>query len=192
MSVTLPAGAMLSLTKTAAGVTAVTVEIGWILPSPDDYDVDAFAIALGTDGKAPTDSDFVYYSNRTSPDRAITLTSNEAGASDNDHVFTIDLTAVSEHITSIVFPVSIHDAQFRQHSFDQVRDVFIRVLSQDTGTELARYDLPNAVTPVSNTAALLGDLHRRGTDWIFRPLGQAVPEGFEGLARLYARREDNA
>ncbi|WP_420879185.1 TerD family protein [Rhodococcus sp. (in: high G+C Gram-positive bacteria)] len=181
----LPPGAMLSLTKCSPGLTAVTVEIGWTLSSPASYDVDAFAIALSSNGKMPTVSDFVYYSNRTSPGDAITLTTNELGESGEIHIFALDLTAVSTEIATIVFPAAIYDAQCREQSFDHVRDVFIRILRQDDSTELARCELPNSATAAAHTAVLLGDLHRRAGEWLFRPLGRAFPGGSEGILRHY-------
>jgi tellurium resistance protein TerD len=77
--------------------------------------------------------------------------------------------------------VSIYDAATRQQNFGQVRNAFIRIVNQDGGTELARYDLSEDAS--TETAMVFGELYRNGADWKFRAVGQGYATGLEGIAR---------
>lgn len=68
----------------------------------------------------------------------------------------MDLSTVPATVDSIVFPVSIYDADTRGQSFGQVRNAFIRVVDQSNGSELARYDLSEDAS--TETAMVFGEL----------------------------------
>ncbi|MGO4205719.1 TerD family protein, partial [Rhodococcus sp. TAF43] len=144
MGVSLTKGGNVSLTKEAPGLTAVAVGLGWDLRSTtgQDFDLDASAIGLGADKKVVSDQHFVFFNNLKSPDGSIEHTGdNTTGEGDgDDEVIKVDLAAVPANIDSIVFPVSIYDADNRSQSFGQVRNAYIRVVNQADNSELARYD----------------------------------------------------
>jgi tellurium resistance protein TerD len=79
--------------------------------------------------------------------------------------------------------VSIHDADARGQSFGQIRNAFIRVSDQNTGVELARYDLTEDAS--TETAMVFGELYRHGNEWKFRASGQGYASGLAGIARDY-------
>ena len=86
-------------------------------------------------------------------------------------------------IASIVFPVSIHEADSRGQSFGQVSNAYIRVVDKSNGSELARYDLSEDAS--TETAMVFGELYRRGSEWKFRAIGQGYASGLAGIARDY-------
>jgi tellurium resistance protein TerD len=88
---------------------------------------------------------------------------------------------VPSTVDSIVFPVSIYDAESRGQSFGQVRNAFIRVVDQANGNELARYDLSEDAS--TETAMVFGELYRNGPEWKFRAIGQGYASGLAGIAR---------
>ncbi|MGV2376261.1 UNVERIFIED_CONTAM: TerD family protein, partial [Pseudomonas aeruginosa] len=88
----------------------------------------------------------------------------------DDEVIKVDLAGVPPEVDSIVFPVSIYDADARSQSFGQVRNAFIRVVNQAGGTEIARYDLSEDAS--TETAMVFGELYRHGSEWKFRAVGQ--------------------
>ena len=187
MGVTLAKGGNVSLTKAAPNLTRVAVGLGWDarVTTGNDFDLDASAIATGSNNKVVSDQHFVFYNNLRSPDGAIEHTGdNLTGVGeDDDEVINVDLVATPPTVTSIFFPVSIHDADIRRQSFGQVRNAYIRVVDRSNGAELARYDLSEDAS--SETAMVFGELYRYGTEWKFRAIGQGYASGLAGIARDY-------
>ena len=188
MAVSLAKGGNVSLTKQAAQagtaqLTALNVGLGWDARTTTgtDFDLDASAIGVKTDGKVLSDSYFVFYNNLATPDSSITLTGDNTtgeGEGDDESVI-IDLTKVPAEIERIVVPVSIYDAASRSQNFGQVRNAYIRVVDQD-GNELVRYDLSEDYS--TETVVIFGEVYRNGAEWKFRAVGQGHND-LGGLAR---------
>jgi tellurium resistance protein TerD len=187
MGVSLSKGGNVSLTKEAPNMTAVSVGLGWDIRTTTgtDFDLDASAIAVGTDKKVLSDKHFVFFNNLTSPDGSIEHTGdNTTGEGEgDDEVIKVNLAAVPPEVDSIVFPVSIYDADSRSQSFGQVRNAFIRVVDQSNNNEIARYDLSEDAS--TETAMVFGELYRNGSEWKFRAVGQGYASGLAGIARDY-------
>ena len=185
MGVSLSKGGNVSLTKEAPGLTAVSVGLGWDIRTTTgtDFDLDASAIALGANKKVLSDANFVFFNNLRSPDGSIEHTGdNLTGEGEgDDEVIKVDLNGVPPEVDSIVFPVSIYDADARSQSFGQVRNAFIRVVNQAGGAEIARYDLSEDAS--TETAMVFGELYRHGAEWKFRAVGQGYASGLAGIAR---------
>ncbi|QMU21672.1 TerD family protein [Gordonia rubripertincta] len=185
MGVSLSKGGNVSLTKEAPGLTAVSVGLGWDIRTTTgtDFDLDASAIALGANKKVLSDQHFVFFNNLRSPDGSIEHTGdNLTGEGEgDDEVIKVDLAGVPPEVDSIVFPVSIYDADARSQSFGQVRNAFIRVVNQAGGSEIARYDLSEDAS--TETAMVFGELYRHGSEWKFRAVGQGYASGLAGIAR---------
>ncbi|MFZ2175236.1 MAG: TerD family protein [Rhodococcus sp. (in: high G+C Gram-positive bacteria)] len=187
MGVSLTKGGNVSLTKEAPNLTAVAVGLGWDARSTTgtDFDLDASAIAAGADKKVVSDQHFVFFNNLRSPDGSIEhVGDNTTGEGEgDDEVINVNLAAVPANIESVLFPVSIYDAETRSQSFGQVRNAYIRVVDQANGTELARYDLSEDAS--TETAMVFGELYRHGAEWKFRAIGQGYASGLAGIARDY-------
>ncbi len=185
MSISLVKGQNISLTKQAPGVSSVTVGLGWDARTTDGqpFDLDASAIACSPEGKVASPGHFVFFNNLTSPDNAIqhagdNLTGEGAG---DDEQIKVNLSALAPEVDKVVFPVSIYDAETRGQSFGQVRNAFIRVVSQADNTEIARYDLTEDAS--TETAMIFGEMYRNGEEWKFRAVGQGYTSGLAGIAR---------
>ncbi|MGA9873754.1 MAG: TerD family protein [Rhodococcus sp. (in: high G+C Gram-positive bacteria)] len=187
MGVTLAKGGNVSLSKEAPNLTAVSIGLGWDVRNTTggDFDLDASAIGLGADKKSAGDLYFVFYNNLRSPDGAIEHTGdNRTGEGEgDDETINVDLVALSPDIDSIVFPVSIHDADALGQNFGQVINAFIRVVDRADGRELARFDLTEDAS--TETAMVFGELYRRGQEWKFRAIGQGYASGLVGIVRDY-------
>jgi tellurium resistance protein TerD len=187
MGVSLTKGGNVSLTKQAgaAGLTAVTVGLGWDLRTTTgtDFDLDASAIAVRPDGKVLSDKHFVFFGNLTSPDGSIQHTGDNLtgqGEGDDEQIM-VNLAGVPAEVDKIAFPVSVYEADVRSQSFGQVRNAFIRVVNQVNGEELARYDLSEDGS--TETAMIFGELYRNNTEWKFRAIGQGYESGLRGIAQ---------
>ncbi len=187
MGVSLSKGGNVSLTKEAgaAGLSAVTVGLGWDVRSTTgvDFDLDASAIGCDANGKVVSDQHFVFFNNLRSPDGSIEHTGDNLtgeGEGDDEQI-KVNVSGAPAEIDKIVFPVSIYDADNRQQNFGQVRNAFIRVVNQVNGSELARYDLTEDAS--TETAMVFGELYRSGGEWKFRAVGQGYATGLSGIAR---------
>jgi tellurium resistance protein TerD len=187
VGVSLSKGGNVSLTKEAgaAGLTAVTVGLGWDIRTTTgtDFDLDASAIGVKSDNKVLSDGHFVFFGNLKSPEGAIEHTGDNLtgeGEGDDEQI-KVNLATVPAEVDKVVFPVSIYDAEKRSQSFGQVRNAFIRVINQADGTELARYDLTEDAS--TETAMVFGELYRNGAEWKFRAVGQGYASGLRGIAQ---------
>ncbi|MFD3511925.1 TerD family protein [Streptomyces sp. NPDC058657] len=184
MGVSLSKGGNVSLSKEAPGLTAVVVGLGWDVRTTTgtDYDLDASALLVDEAGKVLSNEHFVFFNNLKSPDGSVEHTGdNLTGEGEgDDESIKVDLAAVPAQVARIVFPVSIHDAEARSHSFGQVRGAFIRVINQAGGAEIARYDLSEDAA--TETAMVFGELYRNGAEWKFRAVGQGYASGLAGIA----------
>jgi tellurium resistance protein TerD len=184
VGVSLTKGGNVSLTKSAPGLTAVVVGLGWDTRTTTgtDFDLDASAIGAGADGKVAADGYFVFFNNLRSPDGSIEhLGDNVTGAGEgDDEQLKVDLAGLSADVDKVVFAVSIYDAEARSQNFGQVRNAFIRVVNQTGDAELARYDLSEDAS--TETAMVFGELYRNGTEWKFRAVGQGYASGLAGIA----------
>ena len=187
MGVSLSKGGNVSLSKEAPGLTAVLVGLGWDTRTTTgaDFDLDASAILVGEDGKVLSDKDFVFYNNLKSADASVEHTGdNLTGEGEgDDEVIKVNLAGVPAGATRIVFPVSIYDAENRGQSFGQVRNAYIRIVNQNGGAEIARYDLSEDAS--TETAMVFGELYRNGAEWKFRAIGQGYASGLRGIAQDY-------
>ncbi len=185
MTVSLSKGGNVSLTKEAPGMTAVLVGLGWDVRTTTgtDFDLDASAIMVKADGKVVSDSHFIFFNNKTSPEGSVEHTGdNLTGAGEgDDESIKVDLVAVPPEVDKIVFPVSVYEAEQRSQNFGQVRNAFIRVVNQQGSTEIARYDLTEDAS--TETAMVFGELYRNGAEWKFRAIGQGYASGLNGIAR---------
>lgn len=186
MGVSLSKGGNVSLTKEAPHLTAVTVGLGWEARSTTGaaFDLDASAL-ICAGGRVLSDEHFVFYNNLTSPDGSVEHTGDElvggrAGETGDEESLLVDLTRVPAEAESIVFAVSIHEADVRRQTFGQVGKAYIRVVNQADGVELARYDLSEDAS--EETAMLFGELYRYGREWKFRAVGQGYASGLRGIA----------
>ena len=187
MALSLSKGGNLSLTKEAPGMTKVLVGLGWDARATDgqDFDLDASAFLLKADGKVRADSDFIFYNQLKSVDGSVEHTGdNRTGEGDgDDEAIKVDLSKVPADIDRIAFTVTIHEAEARNQNFGQVRNAFIRIVNQDTNSEVARYDLAEDAS--TETAMIFAELYRNGAEWKFRAVGQGYAGGLKKVAEGY-------
>jgi tellurium resistance protein TerD len=187
VSISLTKGGNVSLTKEAPGLSAVVVGLGWDARTTDGqaFDLDSSAIACNAGGSVYSPQHFIFFNNLASPDGAIQHTGDNLtgeGEGDDEQI-KLNLAGLAADVDKIVFPVSIYDAETRGQNFGQVRNAFIRIVNQNGGAEIARYDLSEDAS--TETAMVFGEVYRSGSDWKFRAVGQGYSSGLAGIAREY-------
>lgn len=86
-------------------------------------------------------------------------------------------------IHRIAIAVTIYDYETRRQSFGQVSNAFVRVVDNNTNRELVRYDLGEDFS--IETAVIVCEIYRNGTEWKFNAIGSGFAGGLGALARNY-------
>lgn len=187
MSISLQKGGNINLSKTAPGLKRVRVGLGWDARATDgaDFDLDASAFMVKADEKVPSSEYFVFYNQLRSPEGSVVHAGdNRTGEGEgDDETIEVRLDDVPPEIAKIVFVVTIHEADARGQNFGQVSNAYIRCVNEETGEELARYDLSEDSS--TETAMIFGEIYRHGGDWKFRAVGQGYAGGLKELVKRF-------
>jgi len=187
MAISLSKGGNVNLSKEAPGLNKLVVGLGWDARATDGaaFDLDASAFLVKLDGKVRSDSDFCFYNNKVVADGAIQHAGdNTTGAGDgDDETIKVELSKIPADLDKVVFAVTIHEAETRKQNFGQVNHAYIRIVNQEGGQEIARYDLSEDASV--ETAMVFGEIYRIGTDWKFKAVGQGFAGGLGPLASSF-------
>jgi len=184
MTVSLSKGENVNLSKEDASLTKVKVGLGWKTPA-ENFDLDASAFLLNSEGKITDEKDFVFYRNQESANGAVKSSGdNRTGICDgDDETINIDLANVSANVQSITIAVTIHEAQERSQNFGQVGDAYIRIVNAETDVEIAKFDLDEDAS--GDTAMVFGSLYRHVNDWKFKANAAGSKATLTELASTY-------
>lgn len=188
MGISLKKGEKVDLTKGNPGLSKVIVGLGWDTNKYDggfSFDLDAAAFVLGADGKVRSDADFIFYNNLQDKSGSIThLGDNLTGEGEgDDEQVKIELSSVPAEVERISFTVTIHEAEERAQNFGQISNSFIRVVSEESGEELIRYDLGEDFSV--ETALVVGELYRHKDEWKFNAIGSGFQGGLFALCKNF-------
>lgn len=188
MPINLQKGQKVDLTKGNPGLKKLMVGLGWDTNKYDggaDFDLDAAAFLITDSGKVGNDTDFVFYGNlKHASESVMHMGDNLTGEGDgDDEQILVDLTKVPANITKVAFTVTIYDADARRQNFGQVSNAYIRIVDEATNTELIRYDLGEDFS--IETAVVVGELYKHGSEWKFNAIGSGFQGGLAALCRNY-------
>ena len=187
MAISLNKGGNLSLSKTDPTLVRILIGLGWDERATDgaSFDLDASAFLLTASGKVRGDHDFIFYNQLKSQDGSVEHTGdNRSGQGDgDDESLVVDLSKVSPEIEKVAITVTIHDAQSRGQNFGQIANAFIRVVNQDSGIEIVRFDLAEDYS--TETAMVFGEVYRHNGEWKFRAVGQGYAGGLAAMCQQY-------
>lgn len=203
MAVSLSKGGKVSLAKVATdagiqgGLKNITVGLGWDVKrydGGDDFDLDASAFILGSNGKVRSDDDFIFYNHASDKGEyqggkfipnveesyIYSTGDNRTGEGEgDDEQLKIDLSKVPEGVDKIAFTVTIDQADTRNQNFGMVENAYIRIVDEATGTELIKYDLGEDFS--IETAIVVAELYRHNGEWKFNAVGSGFAGGLAAL-----------
>ena len=188
MAVNLTKGQRVSLTKENPGLSKVIVGLGWDVNSyeGDAFDLDASAFALNSEGKCPTDKDFVFFNSTKNANGSISHSGDNLtgeGEGDDEQI-TVDLANVPAEIEKVAFAITIYQADERDQNFGMVDNAFVRVVDANTNSEIIRYDITEDFS--IETALVVGELYRdKENGWKFAAIGQGFSGGLASLTNKY-------
>ena len=188
MAISLQKGQKVDLTKGNPSLKKILIGLGWDTNKYDggfDFDLDAAAFLLGANGKVNSDDDFVFYNNLKHKSGSVEhMGDNLTGAGEgDDEEIKVDLSKVPANVEKIDFTVTIYDADARKQKFGQVENAYIRVVDDETGKELIRYDLGEDFSV--ETAVVVGEIYRNKGEWKFNAIGSGWSGGLAALGRNY-------
>ena len=188
MGINLSKGQRIDLTKTNPGLTKVIVGLGWDTnrySGGHDFDLDASAFLTDENGKVIQDHDFIFYNNLVHPSGGVEHTGdNRTGEGEgDDEQIKIDFSKVPPSIHRIAITVTIHDAEARNQNFGQVSNAFVRVVDEESGREILRFDLGEDFSV--ETAIVVCELYRHNGDWKFNAVGSGFAGGLAALCRNF-------
>ena len=188
MPINLSKGQKVDLTKKNPGLKNIMVGLGWDVNAFDsgaDFDLDAAAFMLGSNGKCPTEKEFIFYGNLEHASGAVNhMGDNLTGEGEgDDEQIEVKLPDIPSNVEKIAFTVTIYDSDVRRQNFGQVSNSFIRIVDMSTDTELIRYDLGEDFS--IETAVVVGELYRHNGEWKFNAIGSGFQGGLAALCGHY-------
>lgn len=195
MSISLSKGQKISLSKEDPSLKKIIVGLGWDTNKYSggyDFDLDASCFELSANDKITKDSDFIYYGNLDSTDGAIHHTGDDTtGGNSNegdDEQIIVDLTKVPDNIQKIAFTATIYAANKRNQNFGQVSNAYVRLVNENTGNEVIRYNLGEDFS--IETAIVICEVYRHNGEWKFNAVGAGFSGGLAALCHNYGLEVD--
>ncbi|MCU1405124.1 MAG: chemical-damaging agent resistance protein [Glaciihabitans sp.] len=192
MALKLSKGENLSLLKADPTITKAMIGLGWDIRTTAGraFDLDASAILVGANGKVRSDADFIFYGQmQDAIGSVVHLGDNRTGEGEgDDEQILIDLNLVPADVAKVVIAVSIYEAQAHNLNFGQVRNSFVRIVNNDTQSELAHYELGEEVA--SENAVIFAEIYRYNGEWRFRAVGQGYTNGLAGIGNDFGVQFD--
>ena len=170
----------INLSKSTPNLKKIRVGLGWdaqnLTDSSANYDLDVSVfICTLNDQREPkliSDSHFVFYNNKCSPNAAVVHTGdNRTGDGDgDDESILIDLNKIDTNAQELSFIVTIYEANERKQSFGEVQNAYIRVYDDERNSTLAEYHLTEVFK--NETAVQFGSLLKNQLNqWSFKAVG---------------------
>lgn len=193
MAVSLQKGQKISLSKDNAGLSSVTVGLGWdeaqkkkgfFAKKERAIDCDSSAILL-KNGKLAGKEDIVYFAHLKHTSGSVIHKGDNltgAGAGDDEQIM-VDLSRVPYDVDRIVFVVNIYQAVQRNQHFGMIKNAFIRIVDNRNNTEICRYNLTDDYSGCM--AMIFGEIYKHNNEWKFNAIGQGTPDS--GLSELANR-----
>lgn len=180
MAINLVKGQRISLAKEGGSLERVTVGLGWDMAQNGKaaFDIDAFAMLCGEDGKITDFKDVVYFANLSHKSGAVThLGDNLTGEGEgDDEQITIDLPRIPAEYQKMIIGVCIYRGDVRKQHFGMINNAFVRIFDTKTKNELCRYDLSDNSKFEGRCTMIFGELYRRNGEWKFTAVGEATPD----------------
>jgi tellurium resistance protein TerD len=168
-------GDEIDITAKEPTLRRIRVATGWDVRAYEGQplDLDLVTFLLDRTEKTRIDEDFIFYNNMVGCDGSVRLLEDNR---------TGDLIHLPFDILKITFVISIYDAREKEHDFTMVKNCFIRIVNEEDGLELLRYNFQG---DGQGTAIIVGTLIRNGANWIFQAGRDVIAGGLPEIAKGY-------
>jgi tellurium resistance protein TerD len=177
--VNLSKGGNINLAKEAAGITVFRMGLAWDASQNGGapFDLDAAAIPLKEDGKAPNGDAICFYHQLDWGNGAIKHSGDErtGAAAGDDETITIDTAKLPADIAKVVVLVNIHDAKARQQNFGMVKNSKVTLYKGAEGVAesdiLAKYDLEEDAS--MSRCLVFCEIYKKDGEWRFNAVNES-------------------
>ena len=185
ISLNLQKNDLLDLTKRNPGLTKVNLGAGWdVATTGTDFDLDIMALLCGPNGKITSGQDVVFFNHKEVPGVRLNGDNRTGAGEGDDEVISLDLSQISPSVSKIVFAIIIYDGANRRQTFGMVNNSYVRLMDVSNGDkELCIYPLKEQYS--TETAVVVAELVRDGSEWNFKALGEGKQADINGIASLY-------
>ena len=188
MAISLQKGQRVDLTKDRPSLKNVLIGLGWDINHYDgetDFDLDASAFMTKANGKVGNENDFILYGNLNHVSGSVQhMGDNRTGEGDgDDEVIKVQLDKIPSDYDTISFTVTIYEAEKRLQNFGMVENAYVRLIDEDTGEELVRFDLTEDFS--TETALVVAEIYKRDGQWKFAAIGSGYDGGLKALCKEY-------
>lgn len=188
MAISLQKGQRVDLTKDRPSLKNVLIGLGWDINHYDgetDFDLDASAFMTKANGKVGNENDFIFYGNLNHVSGSVQhMGDNRTGEGDgDDEVIKVQLDKIPSDYDTISFTVIIYEAEKRLQNFGMVENAYVRLIDEDTGEELVRFDLTEDFS--TETALVVAEIYKRDGQWKFAAIGSGYDGGLKALCKEY-------
>ena len=188
MAVRLSKGQKVDLTKSNPNLKEIIVGLGWTsnpAASSNNFDLDASAFLIGSNGKVKNENDLVFYNNPSGGQGSVKHSGDKkkgSGEGDDEQI-RIDLSAVPAYIEKIAFTITINDAQIKRQSFGDIKNSYVRILNATTNELLLNYELGQEFS--IETAIVAAEIYRNAGEWKFNAIASGFQGGLAALCRNF-------
>lgn len=188
MAISLQKGQRVDLTKDRPSLKNVLIGLGWDINHYDgetDFDLDASAFMTKANGKVGNENDFIFYGNLNHVSGSVQhMGDNRTGEGDgDDEVIKVQLDKIPSDYDTMSFTVTIYEAEKRLQNFGMVENAYVRLIDEDTGEELVRFDLTEDFS--TETALVVAEIYKRDGQWKFAAIGSGYDGGLKALCKEY-------
>ncbi len=181
-------GGRVEITKDNPGLALVNAGLGWDVKkgAGEDFDLDAFALLIGADGKIKNDTDIVFFNNLEHSSESVRLSKdNRSGKGDgDDETIFMDLSKVPADVSKIVIGVAIYRASQNGQNFGMIENAYVRIIDVAGKKDLVRYNLTEDYS--IETVVVVGEMYRYNNGWKFAALGTGKTGTIITVAKEYA------
>ena len=199
MAVNLQKGQKVSLVKAdGKKLTKLMVGLGWdaavqeggffkkLFSGKKDIDCDA-SVFMCKGGKLKDNDDIVYFGNLKHRSGSVQHMGDNLtgeGEGDDEQIF-VDLNKITADYDKLIFVVNIYKAVERKQHFGMIKNAFIRIVDNETGEELCRYNLTDNYDEM--LAMVAGEVYKKNGEWKFNAIGNGTTDsGLSSLSQRFA------
>lgn len=146
--------------------------------SSSNIDCDAFAVLISS-GDQNMKDDTIYFGNGKHRTGAVNYSGDNLtgkGDGDDERMY-VTLKRLPASYKEVYLGVNIYSAKERKQTFGNIENAYIRIVDEETNTEMCRFSLSNNAEYANEVAMVLGKLIRTGNGWEFEALGTPAKEG---------------
>lgn len=171
-------GQKVDITK-GRNVNKLLLKFGW-MTADIRIGIDSAAFLLSEQNRCERDENFIFYGNPLSIDEAVTHSVLQQG---DKEAIAITLSRLPKDITRIALTLTIYEGEKLGHSMKQVTSPYLRLVDAASGEELFVFEYGSDLS--TETAIVVGELYRYGSEWKFSAIGSGFEGGLAALCTNY-------